>query len=932
MKRRARLFLSVALTLGVAGAVFPIPAASPQIPDGLPTAVERKVEPIILQGAVLPAWSRSPAEGLGNPPPSGSGQAGDNTRDAHNGNLFVAPDPNEEIGKNPNRLAAYKWTGTAFQEIPVQVDQRFPYFLANANSSFGVYSQTDEELTYQWDSEAWKKVSGECFASYPAPAADPSKLKGFPTLDPVQRLDDDDEIVFMRSDAGTKAAPNATPPDGATLERQEIQLLDPINGNLNYVYLFLKDGGSSFNASNGYVHYERDSNSDLWLDKNSFEDDDPEKLGTSNPPYGPNLPGSVCSRHIEGSPDGFDVVEPRASTDRFPRDAVTVTTESYRWRATGRWMVRGMQVAKPGQPSVYGEDLVDRWKGRAFQQSPDSEVSVVGFEDEQVNWEANSALLGERKGPVRAIREVWGADSGTNTTKREYFYRDLVVNRYFLRVHPIPPDGLYTSWDHNHDTVVRYYNENNDLPTKTAGHPVDGKNDDVGQFDSVPFPFTCEDLQDPSSCEQGQSEVPAYFDATDPTFSKPLAIYNWEQVAGSGDNGSLVYMFQLNNVQAGSNPTIIPYYRDDACFDDGTGDDPSPRPYPGDAQNEPKLQAMDYAGRPCYEEDLQGNPTSPGPYKQGCFACHGVHFLITHDTDNNFQSKPTTEVDGQQYQWAAPTSAPQNVGHRYANTVKFATIPTALFLPGTLPPPTTTTTTTTTTSTTTTSTTTTTTTVPGATTTTVPGATTTTQAPTTTTQAPTTTTQPTPTGGDPGHAESTIHADKEKVKYREEFSLSGQVTGTEGCEAPYEIGLFKQRADKDFFRQIGTFNTDEQGAWHVTKRARMNTEYSVRVSSTENCEGSFAQPAQVLVRVKVGLFDLRGKCKAPYDIAGHLWPRKAGTRVVLKRAGKKAVLDQDKLEGRSPYHLTTPRCGRNYKVVWKGRDDLNIQGWRNFYF
>jgi hypothetical protein len=27
-------------------------------------------------------------------------------------------------------------------------------------------------------------------------------------------------------------------------------------------------------------------------------------------------------------------------------------------------------------------------------------------------------------GPVRAIREIWGADSGTNVTKTETFYRD----------------------------------------------------------------------------------------------------------------------------------------------------------------------------------------------------------------------------------------------------------------------------------------------------------------------------------------------------------------------------------------------------------------------------------------------------------------------------------------------------------------------------
>ena len=55
---------------------------------------------------------------------------------------------------------------------------------------------------------------------------------------------------------------------------------------------------------------------------------------------------------------------------------------------------------------------------------------------------------------MRAIREIWGADSGTNVTKTETFYRDAITYRYRVRVHPIPPDGLYTSWDYNHDVGV----------------------------------------------------------------------------------------------------------------------------------------------------------------------------------------------------------------------------------------------------------------------------------------------------------------------------------------------------------------------------------------------------------------------------------------------------------------------------------------------
>src|SRR5690606_38604060 len=88
--------------------------------------------------------------------------------------------------------------------------------------------------------------------------------------------------------------------------------------------------------------------------------------------------------------------------------------------------------------------------------------------------------LGELVGPVRAIRETWGADSGTNVIRRETFYRDEVRQDVYLRVHPIPPlDGIYAQWDFNAGRVTRYYNQNRPL-----GVPIDGRNDEVfGNFD-----------------------------------------------------------------------------------------------------------------------------------------------------------------------------------------------------------------------------------------------------------------------------------------------------------------------------------------------------------------------------------------------------------------------------------------------------------------
>jgi cysteine-rich repeat protein len=625
-----------------------------------PTA-QRGVEPVIVKGVKLAGWSGPAATIVCDAYPSG-GFTG--TRNAHGG-TFV---PTVATGIPVNEIAAYRWNGMTFEEIPVQVDEMYPYCLANPNSDFGIYSGTDLELSYAWDVESWKMTEGVCSKQY-APGDGP-------VPDPVATLDDDDEVVFMASDAGSQAPLGATPPAGTT-DSQAIVITDPLDpATLRYVYLFRKLTGSTFSALNGYVQYARDANADEYIDRYSFSSGDPEQLGSSNTGYGPNLDGTVCV-----PPPAHN----SAADDRFPRDGVTVSTGSYKWRASGRWMVRGMQVAAPGQPvvhvsdagfasRVYGADLIDRWKGRAFQQAPDSTISLVGFEDEQVNWEANSSLLGERVGPVRAIRETWGADSGTNVTKTEAFYRDAITYRYHVRVHPIPPDGLYTSWDYNAGVAVKYYNAIISA-TDPDGADVDGVNDDQGNVDGV-------------------STFPAYFDAPDPTFSPPSSLLQWEQVSGSGGNGSLVYIVELKGATTLENPAVVPYYRDDSCLDDGTGDNPVQRPWPGESSSDIRVQngycaaagksvgchvcrsATDLvcptvAAVPC------GNAIRAlAPYvdckcgqTQGAYASHGIHYFVTNDTDNSASPGTLTEIDAQQWQFAVPTAAPANVGEPYGNVV-----------------------------------------------------------------------------------------------------------------------------------------------------------------------------------------------------------------------------------------------------------------------
>jgi hypothetical protein len=675
---RPRRSVAGAASLLVLGAAAVAGAAPASADVAAPFTAARGDAPVVLTGAQLPQWSRSVATGTSYPTSTASF---DGVRSAHNGTVVAPPDPRDATAADPDAVTAWRYVAGAWKQIPVQVDQRFPYFLANAHSDFGIYSGTDQELTYAWapdahatGEEAWKKIFGKCEARYAAPAGTTAAAEDAAYLasqagqdsfspaqapatvetiadyrqamqDPVAKLDDDDEIAFHAGDAGEQAPLSAPTPPGTTGAGQTVTIADPTDpGAVGFVYLFLKSGDTAFTAANGYVQMTRDADADEWIDRDNFESGSTEQLGSSNTGYGPNVKGTVCSGK------GATALAPRQSSDRFPRDGITVTTDRYKLTASGRWMVRDYKVANA---SGYGADLIDRWKGRAFQQSPDSSVSVVGFEDEQVNWEANGGLLGWRQGPVRAIREIWGADSGTNVTKTETYYRNADTYRYHVRVHPIPADGLYTSWDYNKDAASTYYNT-----LKPAGVPIDGANDDTGSIDEVPV-----------------SGQPAFIDTPDPTFDLVSAVNRPEEVAGKGDSGALVYVFEFKGATSLTNADAVPYYRDDACLDDGTGDDPVKRPWPGEASTDSRVvkayvDRAIAAGAPA-TLTMQQLKDECAKYEsaaawgrapfQGAYASHGIHFFVTHDSDNAQQGVALNEIDGQQWRYAVPLAAPANV-------------------------------------------------------------------------------------------------------------------------------------------------------------------------------------------------------------------------------------------------------------------------------
>ena len=678
-RRRLTVALATAACCALGG-----PALSAAAGTGLPIVdptvpAARDADPVVLTGQSFTGWSVPANQTVKLPLTDFEDCQAVSNRDSCPHNHYEDPEvdtaPATPAGTPTDRLLGYRWDATSgrFVQIPFQVDEMFTRYLDNSASDFSAYSGEDQHTTYAYDREGYRFTANDpsnpCLA---VPAKDPASSTPEPggpatTSDPVPGLDDNDELSFMASDAGQAA------PDGATLPRgiedvRRVTIADPLTAAESYAYVMraAADGPApAFNAHNGYVSYQRDPNADL------FQYSESNYEGYGNAPQGP-----YCDK------DGNPVRNPDGSLkigERRPGDYATVSTPRYSFRYDGRWLMTGIRVS-PNDDGNYGPDLIDRWKARAFAQDPSSETPCCGFEDEDVNWGGSSQLLGERVGPVRAIRETWGADSGTNVIRRETFYRDEMRQKTWLRVHVIPPlDGIYAQWDFNAGTVSTYYN-----PKVQDGVPVDGKNDEV--FGNLDDPCTSKydaanDPNDTSQIDQAYRTTyeelqlcrfPYHLsiDVTDPTFGDLNASLPWNET--TGPYGTIVDRYQLDKVTdltpggAPQSLAAMPYYRDDSCFDDGTGSDPGMRIDPGSANEPTTFQG---APRKCWDSAPgSGDPAIPGGdarFYQGDIGTHGLHLLFQVESDNARQTVPLDEIVSEQRMVMLPGQQDATAGEQY---------------------------------------------------------------------------------------------------------------------------------------------------------------------------------------------------------------------------------------------------------------------------
>ena len=683
-----------------------VPARATSAPPAI--AQDRSVDPVVLTGAQFPAWSAGPdptfrePQAPGNPGALGGGipsdplhqsdcdtQAGSSSDPSPDHSCYQSSRlPRTPLTGVPvARLLGYAWDGDSFAQIPLQVDERFTRYLTNNASDFSAYSGVDQHNTYAFDREGWRFTDDDGVdVCTPIPRAEAGGSRPATTPDPVQGLDDDDELAFMARDAGARAPQGAAIPAGIA-GAYEIPVLDTSTGSTTFAYVMLAaDGGPqpAFTAANSpYVRYLRDPNADLFVYSQS-----------SYAEYGVAPKGPYCK------PDGTRDTSKGAIAQRRPLDTAWIYTPRYAFRYEGRWLMTQLRVAQTdhagpvADPQAYGPDIIDRWKARAFAQDPSSETPCCGYEEEDTNWGGSSILMGERIGPVRAIRETWGADSSTNNARREIFYRDVFVWGDALRVHPIPPlDGIYSQWDYNAGVVTKYYN-----PQVPAGVDVDGINDEA--FGNLDDP--CNSRYDGRNTQIDETYRSTYratgacgffpyhqsVDVTDPAFGGVEAL-DWEQ--SSGPFGGMVTRTVIREHTPGGDAQsflAVPYYRDDSCFDDGTGTDPGPKINLRSGNETTTVQdgnGTSYT-RTCWEP---GNTIDTGfqavpvdregdeRYFQGSIGTHGVHILFIAESDNAYQTVPLTEIDSEQRVVVLPPGT-SNVGERYGRFVEFPLVARAV--------------------------------------------------------------------------------------------------------------------------------------------------------------------------------------------------------------------------------------------------------------
>ena len=151
-----------------------------------------------------------------------------------------------------------------------------------------------------------------------------------------------------------------------------------------------------------------------------------------------------------------------------------VETDNYKRGFTDRWYDNELRIKRG---AATGVDILDRHDD----QFDAADASCVRTQDTFRRGEG--AFVANTDGPVRAIRDFVGANSGPHVQRQHVFYGGLEVINTYLRVHPIP--GVVDFFDYSEAGVGLTYENGVMTPggvvsgTPPGGVPIDGQPDAV---------------------------------------------------------------------------------------------------------------------------------------------------------------------------------------------------------------------------------------------------------------------------------------------------------------------------------------------------------------------------------------------------------------------------------------------------------------------
>jgi hypothetical protein len=395
-------------------------------------------------------------------------------------------------GIAPSELVAFRWS-SGWDQVPVQVDERR---LIDINEAY------DSNISD--GTPGYTCASSSCFAQPPNGVqyvnyTDPDTWVG---PDSNLNLDADDEVALMARDTGSRRV-GLSGPVGVLGQGIEIKVTDPLDAGVGYVYLFRQNGSLDPAAGEQYVDYNFNLLS-----------------GNYKTTY----------RRNGGTPPGA-LGNPEAST---------VVTSHYTRGFTDRFNDNELRVQRG---SATGVDILDRHDG----QFAGIDGTCVRTQTTFKNGEG--AFIANKSGPVRAIRDFIGANSGPQVQRRHVFYEGREDISTHLRVHAIP--GVTDFFDYSSAAsgmlMRNTFNNGADL-----------------LINGVPDTYT------PGSGTSG--------------------VNYWEQLNGAQGGLSIVNEYVTNN----PNPSYTTAYRDEAPASPSCGGDGSLYGASGPRSGEP-LSSTDEA-------------------------------------------------------------------------------------------------------------------------------------------------------------------------------------------------------------------------------------------------------------------------------------------------------------------------------------------------